>query len=389
MKFLVLFLATIVFIIADDGFEDDIGFGDEEIIEIVKPQEENDLVIYGFVTSSTNYSYKNKSEISSAKLSTNIKMKYNGLKKQKIALTIKAYEDYKTNINNDRDFDINEFTIRQILDNNMDIIIGRQIIVWGKSDNIRITDTLNPLDNTTPAMTDIEDLRLGRVMTKSDFYINDWTISGILLHENRYSMMPEKVGDYYNSMIDKMISSTPSSSIDNTGIALSVSANLKGQDVGFYYANQYIDNQVFKTNMLGFAYNKAVSQFLIKTEIAYFDNYDNNQINSKLDSLIGLEYNGIDDGNFSLEIANKDNEIQYATRFTQGYINQTLNFTALYSGFTKDLSGGSFFRMWFDYDIDDELSTNIGMVNYSGGTKLALETIKDNDRIFASLKYNF
>jgi hypothetical protein len=58
-------------------------------------------------------------------------------------------------------------------------------------------------------------------------------------------------------------------------------------------------------------------------------------------------------------------------------------------GFEKDLSGGGFTRAWFDYDIDDKFSTTLGMINYTGGSKFSMESIKQNDRIFASLKYNF
>jgi len=49
-----------------------------------------------------------------------------------------------------------------------------------------------------------------------------------------------------------------------------------------------------------------------KTEAAYFDNYDSSTIKEKIDSLLGIEYNGIKDGSLSFEVANKDDDIQYA-----------------------------------------------------------------------------
>ena len=371
---------------ADDGFEDEDEFGGEEIkIVQVKQEEKNQFSIYGSVTASTNYSYQNKDDISSAKLSTDINLEYKLNKDYKIKSTIKAYEDFKTNIDNDRDMDINELYLQGSINNELDIKIGRQIVVWGKSDNIRITDSLNPMDYTTPGMVDIEDLRLGRVISKIDYYINKWSISGILLHENRFSIMPKKGSDYYFNTAPN----EPSNSINNTGVAFSLNGNLEGQDVAFYYSNQYIDNTIYKSNMLGIAYNKVIDSFLFKTEIAHFDNYNSDIIDAKTDALVGLEYNGISDGSISLEVANKNNDIQYALRFTQSYINQTLDFTALYSGFGKDLEDGGFIRTWFDYDINDKLSTSFGVINYLGGNVAKFEKIKDNDRIFASLKYSF
>ncbi|MCB4755006.1 MAG: DUF1302 domain-containing protein, partial [Sulfurovum sp.] len=55
--------------------------------------------------------------------------------------------------------------------NSLDFKIGRQVVVWGRSDTIRITDVLNPIDNRQPGMVDIKDLRLPTVMVKLDYYV--------------------------------------------------------------------------------------------------------------------------------------------------------------------------------------------------------------------------
>jgi hypothetical protein len=272
--------------------------------------------------------------------------------------------------------------VLKTINNKLDLKIGRQIIVWGKSDNIRITDILNPMDFTTPGMTDIKDLRLGRFMMKANYTVQTWDLSAIILRENRYSKMPKLGSEYY---LPKVFPSEE----DEIGFAFSASKNLQGQDIAFYTSNDYVDNTTYKTNMLGMAYNKVIQQYLIKTELAYFDNYDSNTIDSRVDSLIGIEYNGISDGSISFEMANKTDEIQYALRFTQSYINQTLDFTALYNGYGKDLEGGGFIRVWSDYAIDDKFSTSFGIIDYLGGDKQNFEAIKDNDRLFASMTYNF
>lgn len=387
-KYIISSFLIATFLVANDGFDDEDGFSDDEVIEVVKLEknDNSDFITYGYISVSSDYSYDKNEDKTSSKISGNLKLEYKVDEFHKLKATIKAYNQFDTNIEKDNDIDINELTTEGTFHNGLDGKFGRQIVVWGKSDNIRITDTLNPLDNTTPGMVDIEDLRLGRTMTKLDYFVDKWTISGLILHENRYSLMAKKGSDYYISMPS---TSEPSDSLKNSGIALSASANFQGEDIALYYSNQYIDNKIYRSNMAGFAYNKVIDSFLIKTEIAYFDNYDSDIVKEKTDGLLGLEYSGISDGSVSLEVANKDNDIQYALRFTQSYINQTLDFTALYSGFEKDLSGGGFFRAWFDYDIDDELTMQFGMINYTGGTNLMLETIKNNDRVFSSLKYNF
>ena len=400
---------------AQDGFDEFSDEGDDfgdEVIEIVKVQEdESKFSAYGSVSLSASYNYAHdKPEVgqndfrglSSSKLSTDINLEYKLDNDFKIKSTLKAYKDFIYDLKDDeylttpkdydKDANINELYVQGSLNSKTDIKIGRQIVVWGKSDNIRITDTLNPMDNTTPGMVDIEDLRLGRTMSKLDYFIDKWAISGIILHENRYSEMPKYGSDFASSnqiQADMMSTKEPSNSLKDSGIALSASANLEGQDIAFYYSNQYIDNTIYRSNMLGMGYNKVIDSFLFKTEFAYFDNYDSSIVKSKLDGLVGLEYNGISDGSISFEMANKNDDIQYALRFTQSYINQTLDFTALYSGFGKELEDGGFLRVWADYDIDDKLSTSVGFINYVGGDVAQFEMIKDNDRLFASLKYSF
>ncbi|MEA3554381.1 MAG: DUF1302 family protein [Campylobacterota bacterium] len=420
-----LLVSTILY--ADDGFEDDAfteesrAFSSDEVIEIVKVQEDKSkFSAYGSLSLSASYNYAHhKPEegqndfrgLSSSKLSTDINLEYKLDNDFKIKSTLKAYKDFiydlkddeyiTTPYDYDKDAQINELYLQGSINSKTDIKIGRQIVVWGKSDNIRITDTLNPMDNTTPGMIDIEDLRLARTMSKLDYFINEWAISGIVLHENRYSEMPQYGSDFASSnqiQADMMSTKEPSNSLKDAGIALSASANLRGQDIAFYYSNQYVDNTIYRSNMLGMAYNKVLDSFLFKTEFAYFinqcdksqcDNYDSSTIKSKLDGLVGLEYNGISDGSISFEMANKNYDIQYALRFTQSYINQTLDFTALYSAFGKNLEDGGFVRVWIDYDIDDKLSTSFGVINYIGGDVAQFEMIKDNDRVFASLKYSF
>jgi len=376
-------IASLLFSVATYGDEFDDEFGDDEVIEIVQTKKKDDFVYYGSLAYETNYSYKQKyDEFSSSKLSLDLKLEYLLDDATKIKSNIKAYKDFHTNTNDTTDFNLNELSIEGKIKDNVDYKVGRQIVVWGKSDNIRITDILNPLDKTMVGMIDIKDLRLGRVMSKLDYYSGSWSFSGIVLHENRYSMMPTLGSDYY---MPYSYPQEPNTELFS-GVALSANASLEGQDISFYASHQYMDNSTSKSDMLGFAYNKVFGNYLFKTELAYFHN---DITDAKTDALIGLEYNGIDEGSISFEVANKDDDIQYAIRFSQSYINNTLDFTALYSGFGKNLEDGGFARVWFDYDIDDEFSSSFGIITYQDGENLFWKNIKDNDKVFCNLKYNF
>jgi len=369
-----------------DGFDEEDEFSSDEIvIQKVQQEEKKDFIYFGSITTGAEYSYSHQGRLSSAKISGNLNLEYKINDKFKAKSTIKAYNDFNSEVSNDRAFDINELYVQGSIDTNIDLKIGRQIVVWGKSDNIRITDTLNPMDITKPGMVDIKDLRLGRFMAKLDYFTPIWSYNAILLLENRYSTLADKKSEYFM----RPTINEPANTLENSGIAFSANANFEGQDISVYLSNQYIDNTTYKSNMLGLAYNKVINSYLIKAEVAVFDNYDSNTIKSKIDSLIGLEYSGINEGSLSLEIANKDNTIQYAVRFTQSYINQTINFTTLVSAYGKKFEDGGFIRVWVDYDYSDKISLSAGIIDYKGGNNLYFEKIKNNDRIFTSLKYSF
>ncbi|MEA1914628.1 MAG: DUF1302 family protein [Campylobacterota bacterium] len=438
MKRIALSIALIssIAFASEDEFEDD--FGGEEVIEIaptVQRDKQNEkFSLYGSVSLLSSYNYAHDRPVaavqndfrglSSVKTSANLNVEYkfdNGFKTKAV---FKTYKDFAYDIKDtqyktipqayDQEFDINELYAQGSLNSNTDIKIGRQIVVWGKSDNIRITDIINPMDNRNPGMVDIEDLRLGRTISKLDYYMGQWSLSAMLLHENRFSKMPEVGSDFAVGASRAM--QQPSNTLDNIGIAMSLSGQFNGYDLAFYYANTYVDKpyvknailQYDKSNMLGVAYNKVWDSFLFKAEMAYFDNIRYNSTRedkARLDALVGFEYNGISDGSFSYEIANRhisnyenqmlagDNvdkdEVQHAFRFTQSYMNQTLDFTALYSAFGKEFNDGGFVRAWLDYDINDSVSSTVGVINYLGGNDVMIDQMRNNDRVFASIKYSF
>ena len=149
-------------------------------------------------------------------------------------------------------------------------------------------------------------------MAKFDKTILNLDSSLIFIFENRYSKIARYGSDFAFAnevLANSMIVSEPKNKLSNSAIAMSVGKNGESQDISFYYANLYLDNKSYRSNMLGFAYNKAIDNFLFKTEIAYFDNYDGD-ISSLTNSSIGIEYSGISDGSISFELANKENGTQ-------------------------------------------------------------------------------
>jgi len=467
--FLIFFISTCSFVNAQENIKDDLGgfseessdldgFADEEVEETVlhveTKTEENIVKLSGNIAFKTAYGYKNHEVDGSdysgfnqaqtalylqldGKLSQDWKYRISGDTFYDAIYDLRSNENYRKDVKDDyrTQLRFDDVYVQGKINSNLDLKAGRQIVVWGKSDNIRITDIINPLDNRQPGMTDIEDLRLSVGMAKFDYYIGQWNVSSMIIPENRIMLEATPRGEFFpvddifsvpGGVVDPFVDlNTPATSWNNMQYALAVNGVFSGWDLSFYGAyvldqrwhfkempspNRALsDRTVSKIKMLGTAANVAYGSWLFKAEAAFLDNLKYNTTTdekSVVDTLVGFEYMGFKDTSLSLEVANRHifdyeqkmqyqadfvdiNEMQTALRATKTFYNETLSATALLSMFGADWENGGFFRLWFEYDIMDAVSTNIGIVDYIGGDKPLTEALKDNDRIFADITYSF
>ena len=300
---------------------------------------------------------------------------------------------------------------------NLDFKIGRQVVVWGRSDTIRVTDILNPLDNRLPGMVDIEDLRLPVLMAKFDYFVGNWRITPIAILEQRFSKNPPFGSDFYPALIE----APDDEKSDDVTYALSIGGEFEGWDINFYAAKVrddagYIDftdpNVHFKhdkVKMYGAAVNVLSGSWLFKSEIAHFEGlkYTStpDQEFSRTDLLLGVEYNGIADTMISYDVVSrnvhsydqrllaeqsplKKHNYQHALRFTTEFLNASLKANYLISLFGEKLDEGGYQRAWVEYDLADGITLGGGIVDYIGGSIL-FDTVKNNDRVFADISYSF
>jgi len=341
--------------------------------------------------------------------------------------------------------DIKDAYIQGSLTKNLDIKVGRQKVIWGKSDSIRITDIINPLDNRSPGMVDIEDQRLSELMTRLDYYFGDWGLSGIIIHEPRMEIEPAFGSDYRPS--DTFGTPIPYAQFPeresydwsgaNMQYALSLDGHFTGWDMSYYFARvfdnrfgvEYADTGPVRTigliNMVGTAGNVAIGSWLLKGELALITdiNYRSTGRKNRLDALIGVDYMGIKDTVISFEFANRhifnyedkmltmsigeavaqnvfpdfvrEDSMQMAFRssYSFNHDNAQINYLlslAFGNGVGPGFDGG-FQRLWLDYKYTDAISLNAGVVHYIAGSSLIpfYRAIGNNGRVFSEIKYSF
>jgi len=343
------------------------------------------------------------------KVKTNAKAYYDAI------YSIRGREKYSKDELSELESEVELFDayVEGALTDNLDMKLGRQVVVWGRSDTIRITDVLNPLDNRRPAMVDIEDLRLPVGMAKFDYFVGDWRITPIVVVEQRFSKNPP-AGSTFNASSNSLAQNEDYNEILP---ALSIGAEFSGFDVNFYAAQIRDDAGYFsngklkhdKTNMFGTALNVLNGSWLLKFELAHFDGLKYTSTQQKefkrTDALVGLEYNGIADTLFSYDVSlrkihdyenrlknerfeTKEETYQHAFRVSSDFMNATIRGNYLISLFGKSLDEGGFQRAWVKYDIMDGVYANVGVVDYMGGSS-RFDAISDNDMAFVDLTYSF
>lgn len=446
-----------------DGFSDEVnddlaGFSDDDgSIEMVAEVDTNgadDFTLGGNIAFKSSVGYR-KHEVDGSdytginqaqsalylqldgKLSDDWRVRISGDAFYDAIYDLRSYEDYRQEVLDDyrTQLRFDDTYIQGRLTPDLDLKAGRQVVVWGKSDNIRITDVINPMDNRLPGMTDIEDLRLSVGMLKFDYYTGQWNFSAMIIPENRIMMEPTPRGEFFpvdtilnvpGGIIDPFPElRTPATSWDNMQYAFAANGVFRGWDLSFYAADvldqkwHFIQNPhpntplsdrtVSKIKMLGSAVNISEGSWLFKAEAAFLDGVKYNNTpddKQRLDTLIGFEYMGITDTTLSLEFANRHifdyetrmqyqsdfvdkNELQTALRATRSFSNETIDLTALVSMFGEKWEYGGFARVWVEYELMQAVNVNFGVVDYIGGERPYTESIKDNDRVFADIQYSF
>ena len=414
----------------DDALD---GFDDEPTPKVTQPKQKtksksDNYGLSGTLSLETTYSPnapKPHNDFSSLKTSlfldyeykfeNNFKFKTNAKAYYDAIYSLKDRDDYTKDEIDELESEIELFDayIEGSLSDKLDIKIGRQVVVWGRSDTIRVTDVLNPIDNRRPAMVDIEDLRLPVTMAKLDYFLGDFRVTPIAILEQRFTKNPPFGGGFNPSPRalpkDKSYSDiTPAISIGGefSNWDINLYASQLHSDMGYISNNQIKHDKV---NMVGTALNILKGSWLFKSELAYFDGVKftstQNKKFKRTDVLLGGEYNGIADTMLSYDIVlrdinNYDNRLshefiptkkrtyQHAFRASSDFLNATLKANYLISLYGSRLDEGGFQRLWFDIDISDEIKATLGYVDYRGGSKL-FDTIEDNDMLFGSVAYSF
>ncbi|HKI96844.1 MAG TPA: DUF1302 family protein [bacterium] len=311
----------------------------------------------------------------------------------------------------------------------LDIKVGRQIVVWGKSDYIRVTDVLNPLDMREPGLTSLEDLRLPVTMAKVSYYTGPWSLTGIAIPEIRFNKNPVPGSDYfpYPSLPPE---DKPTNGDGNTEWAASLSGIFSGWDLAFYWADVFnpdpyladADNNLLnglqpvqrhaRVHMAGTAGNVALGNWLLKAELAQFRGlrFANvpDRTFARTDGMVGVEYSGFRDTTLGLEASDRhlldhvpaldqypdfqaEDVNQYVLTYQGTFLHDKLTAVGVLTAYGAKAEQGTLQRYQLTYELASALNLTGGVLIYTPGQgdNFILAAARNNDRAFFELKWSF
>ncbi len=365
---------------------------------------------YDFMSSRTRLRTELEVNRENSYLFTSINSQYNSLLPEQTGIELReAFFQYSTS--------------------NWDFKAGRQIVIWGVSDGMSVTDIVSPMDYNEFLARDYDDIRIPVNAVKLKYFNSTLSAEAIFIPTSAYfiiptapnnpwSMLPQRKNLTYQTDIENH----PKTSLKNSEYGGRLSFFLSGIDFSLATLHtwnkmpimQYIPSAnrdtifakgIFeRMDMLGADFSMPLGKFVIRGEVAeYFGNLQQTNDLQKLrrnttKMLLGLDWYPGNDWTITAQyshqyipdyvdaITSPENMSISTFGITKLLMENTLKLsTFIYS----DLNNNGFFnRSSIDYSLSDQIHLLLGY-DWFHGDEGMFGFYKDNSEVWLKAKYSF
>lgn len=307
---------------------------------------------------------------------------------------------------------------------------GRQIIIWGKADGLKITDVISPMDLTEFLAQDYDDIRMpvnGIVLSK---FSDNWDFDLVCVPVFESYILPGANNpwgiDYAESGLVEDEAIAPEYNLSNmeyggklsfyfSGIDFDISAlnTWNKAPVYSYYINDstglmHVKPEHHRMGFVGFGFSKSLNAFIIRGEGAFYidkkftpkaENFEVGLLkHNSVNYLLGVDwYPGNEwtvTGQFSDEYIidySTENALDEHTYIsTLGISKKLIHSTLTLStfGYTGLNKGDFFNRTSVDYSLSDNIHVLAGYDWFHGDSGL-FGRYNQNSQIWLKAKYSF
>jgi hypothetical protein len=314
------------------------------------------------------------------------------------------------------------------------LTIGKQQIVWGKSDGLKILDIVNPTNFREFLLDDFDNSRIPLWSLKADLKFSKIKAQLIWIPDLTYHDFPPQNGTFFPSaffsapaqgysVINNSIEK-PKKPIKDADYGIRLSTFIKGWDITLNYLYQYDNFPVAKTvvddinneititpifkryHLFGSSFSNAFGSFTVRGELGYskdkyFSSSNTNIENGIFKSdqiigVIGIDYSGISNSTLSFQFfedyifdnqeasGRKGSETNASFLINRRFANETLTASIIC---VQNLNeGDGFIRPKLEYLVLNNLTASLGADLFYGNNTRLFGQFKNKNRISLGLQ---
>jgi hypothetical protein len=312
--------------------------------------------------------------------------------------------------------------------------IGKQQVVWGQADGLKVLDVVNPQNYREFNLSEFEDSRIPTWMINLQYPTgNDSSLQVLVIPDMTFNELADRGSQFEitsSELVPQPSSGVPISMVNTRRPENGVEAGIRwslflaGWDITANYFNYYQDTPVVyrevinstvfvmpkyePSQLLGFSANTAISDWVWKVEAGYvIDNYfiRNDLIKlgiQKSDeflSVFAFDYHGLSDLMVSYQffyskildyedqVIRKDNSIRHTLLFKKNIWNETLELK-FFTLFNQDYDDGQG-RLKATYEINDYCSIWSGVDYFYGDRDGPFGQFEDASRFTLGWRWSY
>ncbi len=309
---------------------------------------------------------------------------------------------------------------------NLDLRIGRQIVVWGVADGLRITDCVSPFDYTEFLARDYDDIRMPVNALRAQYTLGSVTLEGICTPIPELCILPTDPNNPWAIHLPGWTDSEknrPARTLKNMEYGGRIKASLQGVDFSLALLRTWNKMPAFeiglaedglslitigqyrRMTMLGADCALPIGELVLRGEVAYnIGEAQSVRVGHKgerrntLNTLVGVDWYAGNDWNISVQYSHKvtpnpgDGLSAYrhaglaTARISKELLQNTLKLSTF--AYVDLADGGLFNRFAATYSLTDQVALSAGY-DYLSGNKGLFAQYRHNDEAWIKLKYSF
>ncbi len=343
-------------------------------------------------------------------------------------------------IGNSSEFELREFYL-EIPSDNYYFTLGKQQVVWGKADGLKVLDIVNPQSYREFILEDFDDSRIPQWMVNIETSVGEWDAQFLWIPDQSYHVLPVDNALYTPTSPLLIPKPPPGVSVEvepidqpgrtlmDSDVGLRLSRFWKGWDLSLNYLYQYdnfalpyqrrsitangphveIEPQYRRTHVLGGSFSNAFDDWVLRGEVAYFsDRYFLAEGFSDIDGItkgaeasyvLGLDWAGLENtlisgqlfqsaalNRQSATLRDKTNST-LSLLVNHTLLNETMELRLVWLANTN--IGDGLFRLRASYEWQDNLKTWVSTDTYYGSEEGIFGQFDDNDRLTFGVELAF